>query len=298
MSRVRERTVLGSALSLVGGVLMGGVGIAGRLGAQAGLTPFQMLAAQVALLVPVSAALIYVRSGVRGFKPRKPWSLVIRTVSGFFYFSTFYWALRGLPVADVLVLESTNTFFAMLIAWFFLGHRVSRIAIWLSIIAFIGVCLILVQHGAHDVLNPYSLIALLAGVGRAAGSVATGVAGKTEPAERIMFYYALGMLLFSMLGLPGQWSPIEGRDWLILVAPAILFIPQNLVYTVANRLIPAYMVGALFYSSILVGVIADQYLFRTELSGRGIVGMLLTVAAGLALSWIRSREQSVAKQHD
>lgn len=290
MSRDAERTVLGVALALAGGLLMGGIGIAGKFGAVAGLSPFQLLAAQVALLVPVSGVALYLRFGAAGFRPNRPWILVIRTISGFVYFASFYWALKGIPIADALVLESTNPFFAMLMAWFFLDQRVSRASIVLSVIAFLGVCLILVDHTAQEVLNPYSLLALLAGVGRASGSVSTGVAGQTEPPERIMMYYALGMLLFSAAALPWQWAPIEGHSWWILAAPAVLFLPQNLAYTVANRLVPAYLVGALFYSAILVGILADRFLFRAELNPRGVVGMLLTVVAGLGLAWVRSRE--------
>lgn len=110
------------------------------------------------------------RRGAAGFKPGRPWIPVLRTASGFGYFASFYWALHGIPVADALVLESTNP----------------------------------------------------------------------------------------------------------------------LAYTLANRLIPSYLVGALFY--ILVGAVADHFLFRTELGGRGLVGMALTVAAGFGLARIRSRE--------
>lgn len=292
MSRHAERTLHGVALALAGGLLMGGIGIAGKFGAAAGLSPFQLLAAQVALLVPVSAAGLYLRYGAAGFRPRRPWILVIRTFSGFLYFTSFYWSLKGIPLADALVLESTNPFFAMLIAWFFLGKRTNRLSIFMSVIAFFGVCLILIDHSAREILNPYSLLALLAGVGRASGSVSTGVAGQTEPAERIMMYYALGMLLFSGAALTWQWAPVEGRHWWILAVPAVLFLPQNLAYTIANQLVPAYLVGALFYSAILVGLLADHFLFHAVLNTRGIVGMLLTVVAGLGLAWARSRDMA------
>lgn len=290
MSQNAERTLLGATLALLGGLLMGGTGIAGKFGAIAGLSPFQLLAAQVALLVPVSGMALYLRYGAAGFRPNRPWILVIRTICGFVYFASFYWALKGIPVADALVLESTNPFFAMIIARFLLNQRTNRASIVLAVIAFFGVCLILVDHGSREILNPYSLLALLAGVGRATGSVATGVAGQTEPPERIMLYFSAGMLLFSVAPLPWLWVPVEGRNWWILAAPAIMFLPQNLAYTVSNRLVPAYLVGALFYSAILVGVLADHFLFHEVLNTRGVVGMLVTVGAGLGLAWVRSRE--------
>lgn len=292
MKGAPKHTLVGVALSLAGGLLMGGIGIAGKFGAIAGLSPFQMLAAQVVLLVPVSGTVLYLRFGLAGFRPEKSWVLVIRTISGFVYFTSFYWALKGISVADALVLESTNPFFAMLIARLFLNQHVNRASIVMLGLAFLGVCLILIDHTARGMINPYSFLALLAGLGRASGSVSTGVAGKTEPPERIMMYYAIGMLLFCCSAFPWQWAPIEGRSWWILAAPAVLFLPQNLAYTIANRLVPAYLVGALFYSAILVGILADHFFFNEVLSARGILGMLLTVTAGLGLAWARSRDRT------
>lgn len=288
-----HHTGLGAALALAGGLLMGGIGVAGKLGAAAGLSPFQLLAAQVALLAPVSGIALWLRRGASGMRPVRPGILVVRTVSGFAYFAAFYWALQGIPVADALVLESTNPFFAMLMARVLMGHRVSAAAIGMAVVAFLGVCLILLQHGVAELLNPYSLLALLAGVARASGSVATGVAGRTEPPERIMFYYASGMLLFSAAALWVEWRPVGGEALWILAVPALLFLPQNLAYTIANRWAPAYLVGALFYSAILVGVLADRFLFGTELGVRGAIGMVLTVGAGLGLAWARARDASL-----
>ena len=268
---------------------MGCVGVAGKFGALAGVTPFQMLAAQVSLLVPTAAAALFFRHGVRGFVPVRPWILVLRTAAGLVYFLSFYASLKGISVADALVLESTNPFFAMLIGALFLKRRESRASIALAVVAFAGVALILLNHNAKSFLNPYSLLALLAGVGRAAGSIATGLAGESEPPERIIFYFALGMLTFSSATLPWLWHPVEGAQWWILIAPALLFVPQNLLYTVSNHLIPAYLVGALFYSAILVGVIADRVLWDTVVGARGLVGTVLVVAAGLGLVWVRAR---------
>lgn len=282
--------MLGSGLALFGGVLMGCVGVAGKFGALAGLSPFQMLAAQVSLLVPLSGVALYWRHGARGFVPNRPWVLVARTVAGFVYFASFYASLRGISVADALVLESTNPFFAMLITSVLYGHRHSRASIGMAILAFGGVCLILLVHDTKSLVNPYSLFALLAGVGRASGSIATGVAGKTEPPERIIFFYTLGMLVFSAAMLPSQWHSVDGVEWWILVAPALLFVPQNVVYTVANRLIPAYLVGALFYSAIVVGMAADHFLWGTEVGARGLIGTVLVVAAGIGLVVVRARE--------
>ncbi|MEM8563819.1 MAG: DMT family transporter, partial [Pseudomonadota bacterium] len=239
---------------------------------------------------PVAGVSLLVRHGIKGVQPVRPWIIVVRTLSGFIYFAAFYAALQGIPVADALVLESTNPFFAMLIGWVFLGHRVSAAAVGLAVLAFFGVCLILLQHGSQDLLNPYSLLALLAGVARAAGSVATGVAGRTEPPERIMFYYALGMLAFSASIVAWEGLPAVSSALWILLIPALLFVPQNLAYTIANRIAPAYLVGALFYSAIVVGVLADRFLFKTEVGIRGVIGMAITVAAGLGLAWLRARE--------
>lgn len=269
---------------------MGCVGVAGKFGALAGLSPFQMLAAQVSLLVPLSAGAVYFRYGARGFVLVRPWVLVVRTVSGFIYFASFYASLEGISVADALVLESTNPFFAMLITAGLFGHRHSRASISMAVVAFGGVCLILLHHSAKELVNPYSLLALLAGVGRAAGSIATGVAGETEPAERIIFYYALGVLLFCAVMLPSQWHPVQGTEWWILVVPALLYVPQNFIYTISNRLIPAYLVGALFYSAIVVGIAADHSIWHTQFGARGVVGIVLVVAAGLGLVAIRARQ--------
>ncbi|WNZ58472.1 DMT family transporter [Microbulbifer sp. MKSA007] len=281
---------LGVGLALLGGVLMGCLGIAGKLGSGAGLSPFLLLAAQVILLAPLSGMFLLMRQGVAGIRPVNPQILVLRSISGFVYFAAFYWAVKGIPIADALVLESTNPFFAMLMARVFLGHRVSIATIFLAILAFLGVCLILIQHSVQGIFNPYSLLALLAGVARAAGSITTGVAGRTEPPERIMFYFAVGMLVFSLSIVFWEDAKVETSSLWILAIPALLFVPQNLAYTIANRVAPAYLVGALFYSAILVGVLADRFMFDTEFGIRGVIGMGITVAAGLGLAWLRAKE--------
>ncbi|WOO42975.1 DMT family transporter [Rubellicoccus peritrichatus] len=275
----------GATLGVMSGVFMGLLGIISKLGAAYHINAFQVVFAQMSLVTIVMGGYILLRHGLAGFRLQRPGLYLIRTSAGTTYFCAFYLALKGMPITDVLVLESTSPFFALIIMTVMERKRLSPATLGVLTVAFVGVCLILLHHSEKALFNPYALLALLTGLARGIGALSTRALTQVEPIERILFYYPLGTLTFASLTFFWTWptgSLDQGWPYLLLIG--VLFIPLGLSWSMANKFIPSYLAGALFYSSIIVAAIADNTIWDVNFTPKVITGIVLVIAAGAGLT--------------
>ncbi len=269
---------------------MGLLGIAAKLGAPHGVNAYQVVVAQMSLTALIMAVVILVKHGWRGFRLTNLKLYVIRTTAGTIYFSAFYLSLKGIPITDALVLESTSPFFALIIASVMERKRLSKMTLSVLGVAFVGVCLILLHHSTQTIFNVYALLGLSTGVARAVGGLSTRALMQVEPVERILFYFPLGTLLIVAASFPWTWPSGSFADgWPYLLAIAILFVPLGLAWAFGNQMAPSYLVGALFYSAIIIAALGDNFIWNVNFTPRVIIGICLVIGAGLGLTVLEAR---------
>lgn len=215
---------------------------------------------------------------------------------GFLALAAFFYSLTHLPMSVAITLNYTSPLFLALLMPRLLGERASR-AQYLSVAAgFVGVVLLLQpwQAAARAQIVP-GLIGLASGFLAALAYVQVRRLGRlAEPEWRTVFWFAaVGMAGGAMLAsLPGTggWHAPEVWHILPLLSIGLTATLAQLAMTRAYRHGPTAQVAAYAYSTVVFGALLDGVIWKENLSIPAWIGIALTVAAGLQVIRLNTRE--------
>jgi drug/metabolite transporter (DMT)-like permease len=272
--------------------------LAKLLGARVGvgeLVAWRFLA-QSLLLVP-----IVVWAGERlWLSSRLMWISALRGVLHVVGSFLMFLALRYLPLAETIAIAYVMPFFAIFMGWHFLGETVGPRRVLAAIIGFVGT-LMVVQPVFADVGWPALLPLLVAVVFAAFMLVTRAVSHEVGP---IRLQAVSGLVSFSLcvpvLILGGSFGvydlsvagPPREMLWLYLGLGLIgtlahLFLVWSLKYA------PAATVAPMQYLEIPVATGIGLWLFGAFPNGLALIGIGVTMAAGLWIIWIERTPRRV-----
>lgn len=202
-------------------------------------------------------------------------------------FCLFY-AIRYLPLVDAIILSYTRPLFIPIVVYFWFRKKWT-LNTWLGLImGFIGVVFIL-RPGAK-IFDIAAFVGLAAGMFGGIAFTAIRRLTKTEPPERILFYYLALSLPLSSVPAATSWRMPPLIGWGLLLLIALGGTIYQMFLTRAYRHAKAFKVGSLLYSSVLFAWIFDYFLGKSEFNLVAILGMIL-IALG---SFIALREQKIS----
>jgi drug/metabolite transporter (DMT)-like permease len=177
-----------------------------------------------------------------------------------------------------MLLKMTAPVFIPIIAFLWLREVPGRLLIVAVPVGFAGVLLVLDPRAE---INPAALVGLLGGLLAALAKVTVRRLSRTEPATRVVFYFAVLAMLISSLPLVWAWrTPSLGELGLLILIGTAGTAGQFLLtrgYAAAS----AAQVAPFTYFSVLFAA-GYGYLFWGELlSGQFVGGALLIAAAGV-----------------
>ena len=129
-------------------------------------------------------------------------------------------AIIHLPLADATAIFFAKSFFVTIFAVLFLGEFVG-VYRWSAVaLGFVGV-LIMLQPGTAN-FSVYSLASLVGAAGAAAVMILLRILSRSETADTIMTWSALGIGI--VMALPGiyYWQPPTVTEWGLLAALAVV----------------------------------------------------------------------------
>ncbi len=185
----------------------------------------------IALWRGVFAALLFMprvaREGWAIVATARPVGHAWRSFFGFISFLLFIYALGLLPLGDAVAISFTSPFWSVILGVLVFGDRMTwRLAAAVAV-AFLGVLLIAQPTGGGG--TGVAGFGLGAGLGLAS-AVLTSLAmmmvkqlTKTEPPDRIAFYFMFGGAMFALPITAFDWVWPHGIDWLLLLACAGMF---------------------------------------------------------------------------
>lgn len=211
---------------------------------------------------------------------------LLRGVSGWACFYTYYYALGKIPLVDASLLRNTAPLCVPFIVMIWLRYPITR-SNWLGLgLGFLGVAIIL--KPSPDGLSIWHLVGFLSGVGLAMSMVTTKELSLTEPGNRILFYYFLISFLLSLPFAVYHWEPVPaGKLPFLLFVGFSIFITMKL-YTRAYGLAPTSILAPFSYFGVVFagllgwliwGHVPDMFTFS---------GIVLVVVGG-AITLIYSR---------
>lgn len=214
---------------------------------------------------------------------------LLRALLGVSSMACLYYSWAHLPMAQAALLKQTAPFFMPVIAYWWLGEAVPRRVKCALLVGFAGVVLILnPQAGAFN----WGVLVGLAGAALGAtAKVTVRRMHRTEPAKRIVFYFALFGTLFSALPAYLHWVTPGLVDLAWLLGLGVTSTLAQLLFTRAYGLVPAAQLGPFTYASVALAALIGWWLWDETLALLTVCGMLLVFAGGLltlgrsALRW-------------
>lgn len=268
----------GAALLALSAVLFATMGVFIRLASHSvgnEIVVFARNMAGLVLLLPIM--LMQGEAGLRtSVFPRHLW----RALTGLTAMYGFFYAIAHLPLSSAMIFTYSSPVFIPLVAWLFLKEPMTRRA-WLSaLIGFVGVALVCKPD--EGLVNHFALIGLGSSVLAATAFVTVRALGATEPATRVVFYFALISTVVSTIPLFWAGRPITPHEFGLLTAVGILATLSQLCLTRAYALAPANRIGPITYLAIVVAGIYAWALWGETPDGYALAGTGLILAASLA----------------
>lgn len=217
-------------------------------------------------------------NGLAKIKTKKPGLHLLRGVSGWACFYTYYYALGKIPLVDASLLRNTAPLCVPFIVMAWLRYPISR-SNWVGIcIGFIGVAIIL--RPTPDGMSIWHLVGFLSGVGLAMSMVTTKELSLTENSNRILFYYFLISFLLSLPFAIYHWQPVplEKVPFLLFVGFSI-FITMKL-YTRAYGLAPTSVLAPFSYFGVVFAGLVGWLIWNHVPDIYSLAGILLVVLGG------------------
>ncbi len=203
---------------------------------------------------------------------------LLRALAGLSAMYCFFYVLGQLALADAILLKLTAPIFLPLVALLWLGEKPAKMALWALPVGFAGVVLVL-RPG--DEFTTAALIGLAGGFFAALAKTTVRRLGRSEPATRTVFYFALFGTLASSIPLSWGWQTPGLAEWGWLMVIGLAGTLGQLLMTRGYSLAPAARLGPFTYAVVVFAAIYG-FLFWGETPDLWFAaGALLIATAGL-----------------
>jgi drug/metabolite transporter (DMT)-like permease len=203
---------------------------------------------------------------------------LVRGLAGVAAMACFFFAIGRLKLADAVVLNQAFPLFLPLAERVWLRAPFIP-GVWRSLaLGFLGVLLIL--KPGSGLFSPVAVVGLTSAMLAAIAQVGIRRLTRTEPIERIVFYFALIATSVSAVPLPWGWRSPSPSTLTALIATGALATVGQLLLTRAYAHAPAAQVAPFVYTGVIFAALADWWLWRTLPDLLFVPGALLVAAAG------------------
>lgn len=199
-----------------------------------------------------------------------------------------FYALRGMPLADVSILSQLSAFFVMIFAAVFLKEVLPKGAALPLIVIVAGACLV-VQPWNFSSFNVYSLFVLAQAVFAAAAyttiSKLTG-SGRHHQYE-IVFYFLFCAAAAGAVLMGFEFKMPDGREWLMYVVLGIITVAAQIWMTDAYAYANPVVVSFVAYIAVVFNAMWGFLIFGEILTIMTIVGGLCIIGGSMYLTKLK-----------
>ncbi len=274
----RQQPLRGAALLALSALFFALMGVCVREATANGVNNEMVVFFRNAVGVVFFLPLAMVR-GIHPLKTTRPWAHLKRSGFGLAAMYCYFYALAHLPLTDAMLFSYAAPVFTPLIAHLWLKEPLTP-RMWLATaVGFSGV--LLVAKPSDALISGISLVGILASVMAASAFVSIREMSDTEPAFRIVFYFALFSALLSAIPLLWAWQPLNQTAFLWLIAAGLVASFGQITMSQAYSCAPPGLIGPVAYLAIVFGGWI-AWLRWDEVPGHGsLFGAALVFVAGL-----------------
>src|SRR5581483_11761771 len=175
----------------------------------------------------------------------------------------FFYAIAKLPLAAAMLLTYSTPLYVPFIAWIWIAERPPLIVFPAAIIGIVGIGFIVRPSSGFDLAA--GLVGALAGVLAAGAMVGIRRISDTEPASRIVFYFALLATIIAAVPMTWAWRTPDLRESALLIATGLTATWGQLCLTRAYSLAPAARIGPFTYTSVVFSALLAWWLWGESL---------------------------------
>jgi drug/metabolite transporter (DMT)-like permease len=187
-----------------------------------------------------------------------------------------------LKLADATAIMFSKPLFTTIIAVILLSEIVRAQRWAATAIGFVGV-IIMVRPGAAT-MDPIALIAVGAALTLAAANVIIRIMSKTEPPNRILFYYHVGGIVIFLGPAIWVWQMPVGIEWVLLCLIGFLTTLGMICYVRAFSAGEANAVGPIEYVRLIYAGLFGYFLFSEIPDFWTVLGGVIIVASSLYIA--------------
>lgn len=220
-------------------------------------------------------------------RPRHPWWLALRSLSGSVSALSAFYAVSVLPLAELYAFIFASPLLITLLAIPVLGETI-RLRRGLAIVIGLGGVLIVLQPGA-SALTLGHVAALVAAVAGAVAAISVRRIGREERGVVMILYPMIVNLIVTACALPFVYVPVPLSDLAWLAVDALLVLMAMGLLVAAYSRASAVYVAPMQYSQIIWGVLFGALLFGETPGSHVYAGVTVIVLSGL---YILRREAS------
>lgn len=204
---------------------------------------------------------------------------LLRTFASLSSMFCLYYALRYLTLTDAVLLTYTRPLFIPLVVYLWFRKKWTKNT-WIGLlVGFLGIILIL--NPDRGLFHIASLIGLGAGLFGAIAFTIIRRLTKTEPPERIIFYYMALSIPIAAFPMVGSWQMPTLYEWGLLLLIGGIALIYQMFLSRAYRHAKAVKVGSLLYSSVAFAYLFDFALGNKTLPYTALIGMVLIVVGSV-----------------
>lgn len=193
-----------------------------------------------------------------------------------------FYAVIHLMLADATAIAFSRPLFTTMIAVFLLGEAVGRRRWTATAIGFVGV-LVMVRPGQAG-FDPVAVVAVFTACAFAYANVLIRVMARTEPPNRILFYYHLGGMMVFVVPAAFVWVTPVGIEWLLLFLIGVFTTVGMIGFVRGFSAGEASFVGPMEYTRLLYAGLFGFYLFAEIPDAWTGIGALIIVASTLYIA--------------
>lgn len=245
-------------------------------------------------LVAVLVATVILFRSPEGFRIKKTSipGITMRCLAGTAGVICNFYAISHIGLADSNILNKLAPFFAMILSYFVLKEKPSRVEWATVVVAFIGA--IFVVKPSFEMTAFYGFIGVLGGLG--AGTAYTYVRKLGKLGERgpvIVFCFSLFSCLVSLPYLLLHYCPMSTGQLLCLLLAGAAASGGQFTITAAYQKAPAKEISVFDYSQILFASLWG-ILFLSEVPDLySIIGYVIIIACAVFKWWYAKRSPNV-----
>ena len=208
----------------------------------------------------------------------KPGLQLARVVFATFEVVFFYWAVIGLPLADVVTYYLAGPIYVTALSAIFLREKVGWRRWTAVLVGFAGVLVALRPSAAT--LDVYALVALLGSIFFALLMITTRHLRGTSDTS-LVFWQTLGALVFGIALAPFGWVPPAAGDFALLSLLGVVALAAHICVTRALKHASASVLAPYQYMLIVWAVILGYLVFGDIPDAAMLAGAAIIIAAGL-----------------